>query len=178
MSTLLKNSFIALYRAAPSGTRLARPCHHMLFSKEIFSRTSPHHSKCKYVFWKTFGIHFETFCILSIETSKLAKNMFFGPRHTPNPLSLTPHTLSPKKGLFLEGGSVPPNIFSILEIWTWFKIFKEKGKQLRFWKNSAKNDVGIFRQNLMFEQKLFFSKGSRKFSVDFANVQDVKKVRF
>ena len=46
--------------------------------------------------------------------------ILYGPRHTPNPLPFSLQT-PPQKRPFL-GGSVPSDIFSILEIRPWFKI--------------------------------------------------------
>ena len=54
-------------------------------------------------------------------------------------------------------------------------LCQEKWKKLRFWKNEAQNRVGIFWQNPIFWAETFFSKASRKFSIDFTNMFKVSE---
>ena len=52
---------------------------------------------------------------------------------------------------------------------------RKSEKKLKFWKNEAQNPVGIFWQNPIFWAETFFSKASRKFSIDFTNMFKVSE---
>ena len=54
-------------------------------------------------------------------------------------------------------------------------ICQKKWKKLRFWKNEAQNQVGIFWQNPIFWAETFFSKASRKFSIGLTNIFKVSE---
>ena len=54
-------------------------------------------------------------------------------------------------------------------------LCQEKWKKLRFWKNEAQNRIGIFWQNPVFFGWNFFSKTSRKISIDFTNMFKVSE---